>query len=90
MKELTSEMSFRDAILFLCLEEGELEEFINLCAEETHIREDEDARVTRATERQMAMIDSGNLTASSDNWSAILIKSCMTKMEVYHPHQLPS
>ena len=57
MRELTAHMSFCDAVLFLQIGIEELDAFLNHCADEVRVREEEDARVARAHERQMAMLD---------------------------------
>ena len=74
IRELTYQMNFYDAVLFLCLEERELEEFLNLCVDEIKVREAEDARVARTQDRQMALMvlmDSGDWSVGGDEWGRI-------------------
>ena len=67
IRELTDQMHFEDAILFLQLEEQELEAFLNLCADEVNIRVVAQERDARIVARQMALVDDGD----DDAWGRI-------------------
>jgi hypothetical protein len=71
MREFTSHMSFEDTVLFLELGETEIEEFLNLCADETKIRKLAQARDARIQERQMALIESGDWSVEGNEYRKI-------------------
>ena len=71
VRELTDHMHFEDAILFLQLQEQELVEFLNLCADEVKIRALAQARNARIQEHQMRLIDSGDCSANDNDWGRI-------------------
>lgn len=72
MRELTYLMTFSDAVLYLCLEEKELEDFLSLCVDEIKIRKLEDRRMARMQQRQMALLDSGDWSVHGDEWGRIV------------------
>lgn len=72
IRELTNHLSFEDTVLsFLQLGEQELEEFLNLCADEIKIRALEKETVARIQARQMELLDRGEWSVEGDEYLRI-------------------
>jgi hypothetical protein len=71
MRELTYHMTFEDAVFYLMLQEKELEDFLNICADEIKLREVEDVRMVRTQERQMTMFDRSDWRVDDGEWGRI-------------------
>jgi hypothetical protein len=90
VRELTGPLPFYDTVLFLQLEEKELDDFINLCKEEIRIRQVEDERVKRTLDRQMAMMINVDWSSSGDEWGRIFDEEAARVGEVKMPSTFSS